>query len=50
MTEQEPAFDLLLQGGHVVDPANNIYGRIDVAIKDGKIAVKNSFRKHRTAS
>lgn len=38
MTEQEPAFDLLLQGGHVVDPGNNIYGRTDVAIKDGKIA------------
>ena len=38
MTEQEPAFDLLLQGGHVVDPANNIDGRTDIAIRDGKIA------------
>jgi len=29
--------DLLLKNGHVVDPANNINARMDVAIADGKI-------------
>ena len=31
-------YDLLLKGGHVIDPKNRISGRRDVAIKDGKIA------------
>lgn len=31
-------YDLLLQGGHVIDAKNQISGRRDVAIKDGKIA------------
>jgi dihydroorotase len=31
-------YDLLLKGGHVIDPKNKISGRRDVAIKDGKIA------------
>ncbi len=31
-------FDLLLQGGHVIDPKNRISAVRDVAIKDGKIA------------
>ena len=31
-------YDLLLKGGHLVDPRNGIDGRRDVAIKDGKIA------------
>ncbi|MBL8290609.1 MAG: amidohydrolase/deacetylase family metallohydrolase, partial [Bryobacterales bacterium] len=35
-TAQE--YDLLLQGGHVIDAKNQISGRRDVAIKDGKIA------------
>jgi dihydroorotase len=30
-------YDLLLKGGHVIDPANSINERRDVAIKDGKI-------------
>ncbi len=29
--------DLLLKGGHVIDPKNGIDGKKDVAIKDGKI-------------
>ena len=36
-----PAFaqyDLLLKGGHVIDPRNNIDGPRDVAVQDGKIA------------
>jgi dihydroorotase len=34
----QPAYDLLLQGGHVIDPKNNISAVRDVAIKDGAIA------------
>ncbi|HEY1010228.1 MAG: amidohydrolase/deacetylase family metallohydrolase [Daejeonella sp.] len=29
--------DLLLKGGHVIDPANNIDGKMDVGVKAGKI-------------
>jgi len=47
MTWAEPAaqaqpkparYELLLRNGHVIDPANRIDGRRDVAIADGKIA------------
>jgi dihydroorotase len=31
-------YDLVLKGGHVIDPKNKINTRRDVAIKDGKIA------------
>jgi dihydroorotase len=31
-------YDLLLKGGHVVDPANNVDGALDVAVAGGKIA------------
>jgi dihydroorotase len=31
-------FDLLLKGGHVIDPKNNINAKMDVAIQDGKIS------------
>ena len=31
-------FDLLLHGGHVIDPANGVDGPRDVAIRDGRIA------------
>ena len=31
-------YDLLLQGGHVIDPTNKLSAIRDVAIKDGKIA------------
>ncbi len=34
----EPQYDLLIQGGHVVDAKNKISGTRDVAVKDGKIA------------
>jgi dihydroorotase len=33
------SFDLLLRGGHVIDPRNRIDGVRDVAIRGGKIAV-----------
>ncbi|MBI1929667.1 hypothetical protein HYR99_36145 [Candidatus Poribacteria bacterium] len=38
MTEITSSLDLLLKGGHVIDPANNIEHPCDVGIKDGKIA------------
>jgi dihydroorotase len=31
-------YDLLLKGGHVIDPKNNIDGRMDVAVREGKVA------------
>lgn len=34
----QPAYDLLLQGGHVIDAKSNISAVRDVAIKDGAIA------------
>ncbi len=35
---QTPHYDLLLKGGHVIDPANNVDKVMDVAISGGKIA------------
>lgn len=34
----DKACDLLLKGGHVIDPANGIDGTNDVAIKEGKVS------------
>ncbi len=31
-------YDLILRGGRVIDPAQNINGNFDVAVKDGRIA------------
>jgi dihydroorotase len=31
------SFDILLKGGHVIDPKNHLDAQMDVAIKDGKI-------------
>jgi dihydroorotase len=36
---QTPSYDLLLQGGHVIDAKNQIDAVRDVAIRDGKIAL-----------
>ena len=35
---QQPTYDLLLKGGHVIDPKNNISKVMDVAVSAGKIA------------
>lgn len=35
--QQNQPIDILLRGGHVIDPANNIDGVLDVAIANGKI-------------
>ena len=34
----KPFYDLLLKGGRVIDPRNDVDGRRDVAIRDDKIA------------
>jgi len=34
----KPRYDLLLKGGHVMDPANHIDRKMDVAVAGGKIA------------
>src|SRR5262249_52260101 len=34
----QPAYDLLLKGGHVVDPRNKLSAIADVAIRAGKVA------------
>ena len=42
MTKSDPTvrkYDLLLKGGRVIDPANNIDGNFDVAISGGHIAL-----------
>ncbi len=36
--QPEPAYDLLLRGGHVIDAKNHVDAVMDVAIKDGHIA------------
>jgi dihydroorotase len=38
LSAQTPRFDLLLKGGHVIDPANQIDAVMDVAISKDKIA------------
>ncbi|MFZ0428776.1 MAG: amidohydrolase/deacetylase family metallohydrolase, partial [Acidobacteriota bacterium] len=35
--QQPHPFDLVLQGGHVIDPKNGIDSVLDVGIRDGKI-------------
>ena len=35
---QTPAIDILLKGGHVIDPKNSIDSKMDIAITDGKIS------------
>src|SRR5690242_19007555 len=34
----QPRYDLLLRGGHVIDPKNHLSAIRDVAIRDGKVA------------
>src|SRR4051812_18325912 len=35
----QTTYNILIKGGHVIDPKNNIDGIMDVAVKDGKIAL-----------
>ena len=36
--QTRPQYDLILKGGHVIDPKNNINGPMDVAVQNGKVA------------
>ena len=38
---QAQQFDLLIKNGHVIDPKNHIDSKMDIAVKDGKIAEVN---------
>jgi dihydroorotase len=38
LAAQAPTYDLLLKGGHVIDPANGLDGKMDVAVSLGRIA------------
>jgi len=38
LQQAAPQYDLLLKGGHVIDPANNIDSPMDLAVAAGKIA------------
>ncbi len=38
MTEERAEFDVLIAAGEVVDPGAGLSGKLDVAIKDGKVA------------
>lgn len=38
-TGPDVKYDLLIKGGRVIDPAQNIDARMDIAFKDGKIAM-----------
>ena len=31
-------FDILLSGGHLIDPKNNLDGPMDLGLADGKVA------------
>jgi dihydroorotase len=37
-SQQVPKYDLLLKGGHVIDPANGMDAKMDVAVSLGRIA------------
>lgn len=48
-TAQAQEYDILIKGGHVIDPKNGINGRMDVAISDGVIARVASNISERSA-
>ena len=37
-TSKAQSYDLLLKGGHLIDPKNGIDSPMDIAIADGKVA------------
>jgi dihydroorotase len=38
MPTQPNSYDLVISGGRVIDPANNVDAQLDIAVSDGKIA------------
>src|SRR5688572_25504790 len=48
---QTPEFDLVIKGGHVIDPRNGVNGVMDVAVAGGKVAaVAASIARERARS
>lgn len=48
--QTSPRYELLLKGGHVIDPANHIDDVRDVAVSQGKIAaIEKIFQRTRPA-
>lgn len=47
LVAQTQSFDIVIRGGHLIDPRNNINEPMDIAVKDGKIAMiaKKSIRQ-----
>lgn len=43
-------YDLLVRGGHVIDPSQQLNGVMDVAVKDGKIAAVQADINHSLAA
>src|SRR5262249_7026494 len=37
-TAASPQYDLLIRGGHVIDPSQDLSADIDIAIRQGKVA------------
>ena len=37
LAQEEITYDILLKGGHVIDPANSIHKVMDIAVHDGRI-------------
>jgi dihydroorotase len=37
------SFNIVIKGGHIIDPKNNIDGVMDIAVKDGKIAMISKY-------
>jgi dihydroorotase len=35
---QSNSYDIVIKGGHVIDPKNNINEQMDIAVRDGKVA------------
>ena len=50
MATQQAAYDLVLKGGTLMDPAQNINDRRDVAFKDGKVAAVSQRIDPRSAA
>ena len=42
-------FDLIIQGGHLIDPKNDLNGPADIAIKDGRVAAVTDRIEGRSA-
>lgn len=43
LTQAQPIYDMVLKGGHVIDPKNRISTLMDVAITNGRIATVQKF-------